>query len=114
MIASIVQDIRYALRQLRKSPGFALTAVAVLALGLGADKAVFTLIDGILLRPLPYAQAGRLVAVNTSSQNGFNSLHDALTFGSVIAVLASVSLMAAWIPACNAAQIEPGKTLRSK
>ncbi len=60
---SILQDVRFALRQGRKSPGFALTAVVVLALGLGANIAVFTVLDGILLRPLPFAQPDRIVAV---------------------------------------------------
>lgn len=60
---SIIQDVRYALRQLRKSPVFMLTAVTVLALGLGANIAVFTLLNGILLRPLPYAQPDRVVAI---------------------------------------------------
>ena len=60
---SILNDLRYALRQLRKSPGFAFTATAVLALGIGANIAVFTILDGILLRPLPYAQPDRVVTV---------------------------------------------------
>ncbi len=71
MTNSLMQDIRYALRQLRKSPGFVLTAIAVLALGLGANIAVFTLLDGILLRPLPYAQANRIVVVSGPESNGF-------------------------------------------
>jgi len=63
MLRSVMQDVRYTLRQWRRSPGFALTAVVVLALGLGANIAVFTLVSGIFLRPLPYADAGRIVSV---------------------------------------------------
>ncbi len=61
MLRSIMQDVRYTVRQWRRAPGFALTVVAVLALGLGANIAVFTLLNGILLRPLPYAHADRIV-----------------------------------------------------
>jgi len=58
-----MQDVRYTVRQWRRAPGFALTVVAVLALGLGANIAVFTLLNGILLRPLPYEHPDRIVTL---------------------------------------------------
>ncbi len=69
MFASILQDVRYTLRQLRRTRGFTLTAVVVLALGLGANIAVFTLLSGIFLRPLSYADSGKLAIVQLKSAN---------------------------------------------
>ncbi|MGH7717840.1 MAG: ABC transporter permease, partial [Gemmatimonadaceae bacterium] len=58
------QDVRYACRQLRLNPGFAAIAVLTLALGIGATTAIFGAVDGVLLRPLPYAGADRIVALS--------------------------------------------------
>jgi predicted permease len=64
----LFQDFRYSLRQLRKSPGFAATAILVLALGMSASVAIFAFVDAALIKPLPYANPDRLVDVTESAE----------------------------------------------
>jgi len=65
MLSSVIGDIIFAVRQFRRSLGFTATVVLTLALGIGATTAIFSLVDGILLRPLPFPRSDRLVAIDT-------------------------------------------------
>jgi|SRR5450755_176422 len=67
---AIAQDLRFAIRQLLKAPGFSLTVVLTLAFGMGAVTAIFSLVEGILLRPLPFSDPDRLVLLGDHLGSG--------------------------------------------
>ena len=60
----LLLDLKFALRQVRKSLGFAVTAVLMLAFGIGATTAIFSIVEGVLLRPLPFPDSDRLVVLS--------------------------------------------------
>ena len=72
----LISHLGYTVRQLLKSPGFTITAVLILGLGIGANTAIFSLVNGVLLRPLPYPNADRLFhlyhTVKTDNTNPFD------------------------------------------
>src|SRR5215468_2876341 len=78
-MASFQQDLRYSARMLARSPGFASVALITLALGIGANTAIFSFVDGVLLKPLPYPDADRIVRVlekpPRGERNGISTLN---------------------------------------
>jgi len=85
MIELIVRDLRFALRMLRKTPGFTATAILTLALGVGVNTAIFSVVNALLIRPLPYPDADRLVTARFSTRTARgvftrNAVVDGATF----------------------------------
>src|SRR5262249_40486636 len=69
-VDSVTSDVRYALRALRKNPGFTAVVLLTLALGIGATTAIFTVVDHVMLRPYPYPEIDRIMMLSETTRNG--------------------------------------------
>ena len=97
-LGAVSQDLRYAARTLRKSPGFSVAAVLTLAVGIGANSAIFTVIEAALLKPLPFPSPGELVDVYARDANGQRNYVSQPDLDDWRAMAHSWQGVASWVP----------------
>ena len=107
---NFLNDLRYAVRQLRKSPGFTFTAILTLALGIGASTAIFSVLDAVLLEPLAFPQANRLVAV-ASQPDGVISIPTMQDYQSRSTTFTSLAAYRQWSPTQKATNAAPARRI---
>ena len=105
-MTGFVQDARYALRQLRKTPGFACTSIVILALGIGSTTAIFSTINPILFEPLPYPHARRIVMIWYAGEDGSRipqTFHTYRELAERSRSLEAIAVMKPWQPSLTGA-----------
>jgi predicted permease len=122
LMDTIVQDVRFGLRSLRRTPAFALVAVLTLALGIGATTAIFSVVNAVVLRPLPYAEPDRVVMVwmDNKPMKMAEDIHSWPNYADIKAQKATFQHLAAYAPAglnvtggCSEGECEPQRVRAS-
>jgi hypothetical protein len=112
-MSSLWLDVRYALRMMAKAPALTAVLIITLALGIGASTTIFSVVNSVVLRPLPYERADQLVRLYTQITRGGESHRYDVSIPVALAVIAT-AMLATWIPARRATRVEPTVALRSE